>query len=35
MAQKEAALDRGAHQSANAHITFLRGEFADMIRKKQ
>jgi hypothetical protein len=35
LAQKEAALERGAHQSAKAHITFLRGEFADMIRKKQ
>jgi hypothetical protein len=35
MAQKEAELERGAHQSANAHITFLRGEFADMIHKKQ
>jgi hypothetical protein len=35
MAQKEAALERGARQSANAHITFMRGEFADMIRKKQ
>jgi hypothetical protein len=35
MAQKEAALERGAHQSAKAHTTFLRGEFADMIRKKQ
>jgi hypothetical protein len=35
MAQKEAALKRGAHQSAKTHTTFLRGEFADMIRKKQ
>jgi hypothetical protein len=35
MAQKEAALERGPHQSAKAHTTFLRSEFADMIRKKQ
>jgi hypothetical protein len=35
MAQKEAALERGPHQSAKAHTNFLRSEFADMIRKKQ
>jgi hypothetical protein len=35
MAQKEAALECGPHQSATAHTSFLQGEFAAMIHKKQ
>jgi hypothetical protein len=34
-AQKAAALTRGPHQSALHHISFLRQEFVDMIRKGQ
>jgi hypothetical protein len=35
MQKKQQALERGPHQSANAQNAFLRGEFAEMIRKKQ
>jgi hypothetical protein len=35
MAQKEAALTRVPNKSANAYTSFLRGEFAVMIRKTQ
>jgi hypothetical protein len=35
MHQKQEALKRGTHQSANVHNAFLKGEFAAIIKKKQ
>ena len=33
--RKRTALARGPHKSAHEHADFLRGEFADFIRKQQ
>jgi hypothetical protein len=35
MHQKQEAPKRGPHQSVNVHNAFLRGEFVEMIKKKQ